>query len=123
LLGPPNIKPLVVLLRSHDNDVLGGLWGRMSFGWFFLELLFVPERFRGFHLGKELLKLAEAKAKERGCVGAWLDTFSASARRFYETNGYATFGANSATIHRATPAISCRSGWSSRPGSAPQVLQ
>ena len=72
--------------------MVGGLWSRTSFEWFFVELLFVPEAFRGLHLGTELLRPAEAKAKERGCIGAWPDTFSASARQFYERNGYATFG-------------------------------
>ncbi len=47
---------------------------------------------RGMRLGSRLLDLAEEKAKERGCVGAWLDTFSAAARRFYENQGFATLG-------------------------------
>jgi hypothetical protein len=35
---------------------------------------------------------AEAEAIERGCQGAWLDTFSFQARGFYEQIGYTVFG-------------------------------
>lgn len=93
LLGSPNIRPLAVILRSSgDGKTLGGLWGRASFKWLFIELLFVPDLLRGQHLGTKLLKMAEAEAKERGCLGAWLDTFSSGARHFYEKQDYRLFG-------------------------------
>jgi GNAT superfamily N-acetyltransferase len=71
---------------------LGGLYGRTGFRRLFVELLFVPEALRGQGLGGKLLQQAEAQAKARGCLGAWLDTFNAEARRFYERNGYRVFG-------------------------------
>jgi len=93
LLGQPNIRPLAVLLRSECNSqVVGGLWGRTSFRWLFVELLFVPEEFRGQHLGTKLLELAESEAEQRDCLGAWLETFSSEAHAFYEKQGYHTFG-------------------------------
>jgi hypothetical protein len=36
---------------------------------------------------------AEAVARSRGCHGAWLDTSSVRAERFYVRLGYAPFGA------------------------------
>jgi len=93
LLGPPAIRPLAILLHSEDGStVIGGLWGRTSFQWLFIELLFVPEPLRSQGIGTQLLETAETEARHRGCRGAWLDTFSAVASRFYETHGYQQFG-------------------------------
>jgi hypothetical protein len=34
---------------------------------------------------------AESEAIRRGCIGAWLDTFSFQVREFYERLGYSEF--------------------------------
>jgi len=94
LLGPPGIHAVAVLIRSQDDArLLGGLWGRTSFKWLFVELLFIPGALRGQGIGTQLLRTAEAEAKARGCLGAWLDTFSSAACRFYVRQGYEVFGA------------------------------
>jgi len=94
LLGPPGIHPVAVLIRSQDDArLLGGLWGRTSFQWLFVELLFIPEALRGQGIGTQLLRTAEDEAKARECLGAWLDTFSPDACRFYVQQGYKVFGA------------------------------
>lgn len=94
LLGSPDIHPLSIVIRSQDNGhVIGGLWGRTSFRWLFVELLFVPEAVRSQSLGTELLSRAEAEAQTRGCLGSWLETFSQEACRFYQRRGYRLFGA------------------------------
>lgn len=93
LLGRADIRPLAVLLHSEDRkSVVGGLWAPTSFRWLFVELLFVPEGFRAQLLGTKLLELAEAEARKRGCLGAWLDTFNPDARVFYEKRSYRIFG-------------------------------
>lgn len=93
LLGPPNIHHLSITLRSDDGSrIIGGLWGRTSFEWLFVELLFIPDELRSQGLGTQLLEKAEAEARRRGCRGSWLDTFSAEAARFYEKQGYRPFG-------------------------------
>jgi ribosomal protein S18 acetylase RimI-like enzyme len=48
--------------------------------------------FRRRGVGRELMAQAEARAVERGCHAAWLDTFSFQARSFYEKLGYGEFG-------------------------------
>ena len=35
---------------------------------------------------------AESRARERGCIGVYLDTFEYQARPFYERLGYELFG-------------------------------
>jgi len=93
LLGPSGIRPVAVLIRSQDDArLLGGLWGRTSFQRLFVELLFIPEALRGQGIGTRLLRAAEDEAKARGCLGAWLETFSPDACRFYVQQGYEVFG-------------------------------
>jgi GNAT superfamily N-acetyltransferase len=89
--GPRGWRPLAVLLEE-GSEVVGGLWGGTAYGWLFTELLFVPEALRGQGIGADLLARAEAEARARGCVGAWLDTFAFQARGFYEGLGYGVFG-------------------------------
>ena len=91
-LGDPQGRPLALLLNSADGAVVGGMWARTGFQWLFVELLFVPEPLRGRGLGRELLDRAEQEAKRRGCIGAWLETFSPQARALYERCGYTVFG-------------------------------
>ncbi|MFC7557102.1 GNAT family N-acetyltransferase [Pseudoroseomonas wenyumeiae] len=76
------------LSRASD----GGLWGRTSWKWLTIELLFVPERYRGCGLGSEVMRLAEEEAIRRGCIGAWVDTHTYEASTFYEKQGFERFG-------------------------------
>lgn len=82
------------LLLTHPETGAsdGGLTARVGFGWMFVELLFVPDRLRGQGIGRQLMEQAETVAREKGCVGIWLDTFSFQAPGFYEKLGYAVFG-------------------------------
>jgi GNAT superfamily N-acetyltransferase len=89
---PSDSRTVAVLLRDGDGAVVGGLWGRTGYGWLFVEFLVVPEELRGLDFGSRLMDRAEALAKERGCVGAWLTTFPFQARGFYEKRGYSLFG-------------------------------
>lgn len=90
--GPANATLLAVVLRDESGATIGGLWGRTSYGWLFVELLFVPDALRGAGLGAKLMRAAELEAKARGCHAAWLDTYDFQARAFYERLGYAEFG-------------------------------
>ena len=58
----------------------------------FVELLFVPETLRGQGFGEKLMRQAEDLAREAGCTGIWLDTFSFQAPDFYKRLGYTEFG-------------------------------
>ena len=90
--GPMEMQTLRLFLRGKDGRIVGGLWGRTVFKWLYVELLAVPKALRGQGLGRELLAQAEAEASQRGCVGAWLETYSPRSRRLYESCGYKVFG-------------------------------
>ena len=86
-------QPLGLLLRDPSSrQIVGGLWGVSYYSWLFVELLALPAAMRGKGVGSRLMREAEAVARERGCLGVWLDTFSFQARGFYEKLGYSVFG-------------------------------
>jgi GNAT superfamily N-acetyltransferase len=84
---------LTITVRDKDNAIVGGLCGRTTWGWLFIEDFWLSDDLRGQGLGSEVLKKAETEAIIRGCHGSWLDTFTFhSARHFYEAHGYEIFG-------------------------------
>ncbi|OYU32406.1 MAG: GNAT family N-acetyltransferase [Comamonadaceae bacterium PBBC2] len=90
--GPSQNRPVIVLVKDSDDAVVGGLWGHTGYDWLFTQLLVVPASLRGQGVGTEVMRLAEHEALQRGCHGAWLDTFEFQARGFYERIGYVCFG-------------------------------
>jgi GNAT superfamily N-acetyltransferase len=92
-IGPLNAKTLAILLRDPSSgEVTGGLWGLSAVAWLYVELLVVPEVFRGRGLGGELMRKAEEVARKRGCIGIWLHTGTFQAPGFYERLGFTAFG-------------------------------
>jgi GNAT superfamily N-acetyltransferase len=90
--GPSQSLRVAVLIKDLDGVVVGGLCGYTAYGWLFTELLVVPADLRKRGVGTELMRMAENEALQRGCHGAWLDTFEFQARGFYERLGYECFG-------------------------------
>ncbi|MBM3593055.1 MAG: GNAT family N-acetyltransferase [Alphaproteobacteria bacterium] len=92
-IGQHGYKPLSLVVRRKAEDApVGGAFGWCFGGWYYLHLLFLPEDMRGTGLGSDLLTRLEDEARDRGCIGAWVDTFSFQARPFYEKHGYTLFG-------------------------------
>ncbi|WP_352924083.1 GNAT family N-acetyltransferase [Mesorhizobium sp. M0698] len=90
--GVGTSEPISVLARNRSGDVVGGLIGRIFACWLHIELLWLPEHLRGAGIGVLILSRAEHEARQRGCIGAYLDTFSFQAPAFYERSGYTIFG-------------------------------
>ncbi|WDU65693.1 GNAT family N-acetyltransferase [Pseudomonas poae] len=103
------LKPLVAYNRSHTGEmpyesvgillrdpvtqaVVGGLYGKISYRWMFIELLSVPDSLRTQGAGTRLMQAAEDLARQRSCTGIWLDTFSFQAPGFYRKLGFTEFG-------------------------------
>lgn len=86
-------QSIAVLATDPDNKrTLGGLIGRISLGWLFIDLFFLPEELRGGGLGTSLMALAEGEARRRGCRHSVLYTLTFQAPDFYSRRGYETFG-------------------------------
>jgi len=91
MTGLTEYHPVVVLLRDADDEVVGGALGNIWGGWLHVRALWVAEPLRHQGHGKALLARAEQFARERGCRGVHLDTFSFQAPAFYQKLGYEVF--------------------------------
>ncbi|MDR3537552.1 MAG: GNAT family N-acetyltransferase [Acetobacteraceae bacterium] len=91
-VGLAQRRLLVIPIRDDSGTVAGGLWSCTLFQWLHVEMLFVPQALRGVGVGSALMASAEQEARARGCLGAFVDTFSFQAPRFYERLGYSLFG-------------------------------
>jgi len=91
--GRPDWFRITVLLRDEAGDIRGGVLCNAWASWLHVDFLWVDEDCRHQGWGARLLEQAEARARERGCTHAYLDTFSFQAGpRYYERFGYQIFG-------------------------------
>jgi GNAT superfamily N-acetyltransferase len=89
--GHQQWRPLAVFARDGES-IVAGLAGETYSGWLFIRYLWVSDALRGQGIGRKLMGDAEARALERGCHSAWVDTFSFQAPGFYPKLGYTVFG-------------------------------
>ena len=92
LAGDPQSQQLCFVLRSPDQEIVGGLIGKIYWEWLYIDLLFVKEELRGCGYGHRLLEMVENEARQRGAKHVHLDTFSFQAPEFYKQHGYRVFG-------------------------------
>ena len=85
-------KRLCVFARDEAGNIIGGLTGRTYWRYLDIAFLWVDEKYRGEGYATELMKAAEAEARERGCERVFLDTLSFQALGFYLKLGYTEFG-------------------------------
>lgn len=91
--GDAGAEKFALLVRDEQtNEVLGGMYGKLLYRWMFIELLAIPEQTRGQGTGSRLMGMAEDLAREKNCVGIWLDTFDFQAPDFYRKHGFSEFG-------------------------------
>ena len=82
-------EPLEIYELDGDT-VIGGLVGQTWVGWLHIDLLWVRDQRTG--LGTRLMARAEEIARERGCLGIRLETWSFQAPDFYRRCGYEVAG-------------------------------
>jgi GNAT superfamily N-acetyltransferase len=93
VVGDSWIKDLAYFLRDEAGAVRGGVFGNCgSFGWLYVDTLWVDEALRGRGHGAELMAAIEDEARRRLCRHAYLSTFAFQAPGFYEKLGYYEFG-------------------------------
>jgi GNAT superfamily N-acetyltransferase len=91
-VGASARKPLAVFVRDETGAIVAGMSGYTAWGWLYVQWLWVDEKLRGKGVAADMLDAAEREAVARGCHGAWIDTFSPTAEKVYERQGYKPFG-------------------------------
>lgn len=77
---------------AFDNDkLIGGAIGYIEYNWYFLDLLYIDENYRGQNIGTKLIKAIEEFAIKENLTGVRMETWNFQARGFYEKNGYKVF--------------------------------
>ena len=89
---PQGTQRLVVVLRTEDGSLCGGILGLTWWGWLRIDIVWLAEAARGQDWGTRLMQAAEAEAIRRGCHHSFLDTMSFQALPFYQKLGYTVFG-------------------------------
>ncbi len=82
----------LVLALEERGAIRGGLVAETAWRWMYIRLLSVDDRLRGAGHGRALVERAEALARLRGCIGAWVDTYTFQSPGFYRKLGYDEFG-------------------------------
>lgn len=89
--GGGEAEYLAIFVRDEAQQVVGGLFGWIAYGYLRIDVLWMREDLRGQGFGQQLLAAAEAEGRRRGCQFAILDSFSFQAPDFYKRRGYSEF--------------------------------
>jgi ribosomal protein S18 acetylase RimI-like enzyme len=79
---------LTVFSRDEKHQIVAGLHGWTWAGWMKVDCLWVSPEERRRGRGRQMLSMAEAEARKRGCSHAILNTYSFQAPDFYRKFGY-----------------------------------
>ena len=85
-------KPIEIIARDEQNEIIGGLYGHSIWGTLEVKTLVVKLENRNQGIGRKLIIEAEKEAKNRNCRFISLDTFSFQAPGFYEKLGFEKIG-------------------------------
>ena len=61
---------------DENKNKIAGILGGTYWGWMYIDILWVDEKYRKQGLGSKLLEAAESEAKKRGCHSVHVDTMS-----------------------------------------------
>ncbi|MDE1158065.1 MAG: GNAT family N-acetyltransferase [Neorhizobium sp.] len=90
--GESGRRELSVPIYDDGGAITGGLVGYTGRGWLYVSMLYVPENLRGRGIASRMLSLAEDEARNRGCIGAYIDTMNPQALALYRKRGYREIG-------------------------------
>ena len=91
-VGADGHTPLNIVEYGEEGSIIGGILGGTYWGWMYIDILWVHEKYRKCGIGSYLLAKAEEEALRRGCHHVHVDTMSWQAPDFYKKHGYEVIG-------------------------------
>lgn len=85
---------VAIIARGPNKQVIGGAIGEYSWGWLYIDTLWVDRAYRTQGLGGQLLSAIEQYAYQQGIPASYLMTTSFQSKPFYEKRGYCCVGQN-----------------------------
>lgn len=87
-----SVGTITFFVRDEAGEIVGGVSGNYgSFGWLYIDALWVSEHLRDCGYGTKLMEMIEAEGVRNGCGNVYLNTFSFEAPEFYKKLGYTVF--------------------------------
>lgn len=90
--GPRDEAPLSLIMRDGAGALIAGLNGVTHWRWLYIRRLWVAPSRRGEGLASQLIAAAERAARDRGAIGAYIDTFDPRVAAFYMRRGFSRVG-------------------------------
>jgi len=90
--GPRDEALLSIVSREENGVLVCGLNGVIHWRWLYVRHFYVAPAFRAKGVGRALMIEAERMAREKKCLGVYLDSFDEAAAKFYERLGFARHG-------------------------------
>jgi ribosomal protein S18 acetylase RimI-like enzyme len=84
-------KELHIFAYGPNGNVIGGLFGDISWGWLHVDVLWVDERYREEGIGSALMNEAQNEALAMKVDQAYLETTDFQASEFYKKLGFSIF--------------------------------
>ncbi len=88
----PDAQLLNIVVVAQQSTTVGGLVALTYWGWLIIELLALEAGIQGQGLGTQLVTMAEAEARRRGCTRAHTTTYAHQGLDFYRKRGYRIVG-------------------------------
>jgi ribosomal protein S18 acetylase RimI-like enzyme len=93
IFGNHGFISVAFFLRDEKGSIVGGVAGNYgSFGWLYVDTLWIDKNLRGQGYGSRLMDRIEDEAVKHDCTKAFLSTMSYQAPEFYKKRGYTVFG-------------------------------
>lgn len=86
-----NHKEIINFSVDVNGYLAGGASGKIEFGWYHLDQLWLDVNYRMSGIGSEIIKKIEQLARDKNCFGIKTETWSFQAKGFYEKNGFLVY--------------------------------
>ncbi|NRA84114.1 MAG: GNAT family N-acetyltransferase [Gammaproteobacteria bacterium] len=86
--GVNNKQNIGCFIRDLQDNLIGGIYAQLTWGWCCIELLWIDDKYRGHNLARELVNKIEQHANDEGIDNFKVETASFQALEFYQKMGY-----------------------------------